>query len=437
MAYLPGVQYKTGTTELGGGGTDPNVLKEPGSAQAYGVPQPTVYNGGITADNGTALADEAATANFIKTSVTRPAQDLSYIDNYMAALEKRRAESEKSINESFDVARGGLSEQQRRETGSTSAGIARAGGYLGFSGSAQGVLINLGEQHKAEMQGLEAKRQAALNEARVAYEDKQFAAAKMRVEEVRQYEQESYERQQKYFETLKTETEKIKKDEADQLIYAQIFDEFQNGAQTELDIFERLKGKASPEQISTFFTKLKPKTVSGDTFTLSNQNMAHLLGSGMGKDDVQALSDYINTNGYTDELKATLTPYQRRVVDSIFTQKPIATKAFNVDFIPSTLKEFASVHGPLGVYEGLLNPDNKPPEWFKPIIDDVMKGVKIPLTLPLDETYENIADSIWKDFKAQPEIQTFIQQINRKLLGSVDGAGPGFFDNSPPPVAAE
>lgn len=391
----------------------------------------------LVADNGTSRDDEATLAASLRDSALRTAPDLSYIDNYIAGLTARQQAAEKNINEQFDATKASLGEQQRKETGSTSAGIARAGGYLGFSGSSQGVLINLAETHRAEMSGLEAKRQAALQEARNAYEEKQFAAAQQRYKEAKEYENESYQRQQDYFAKVKAATDKAKKDEEDELAYAQILDAYQSGSTSEFDIYKALEGKVSPDQINTFFTKLKPKTAPGDRFKLSNTQLGQLLGAGMGQADIQALSDYVNEKGYTDELKATLTPYQRRVMDSIYTLKPAGgTGGLKADFIPTTLSQFVAQNGISAVYEGLLKGDV--PVWFYPILEQIGAQLDGPRTL--DPGSED-AVAIWNEFRKQPDVQTFVGQLNRKVLGNVDALSDvgdfGAFGTAPEPVSEE
>jgi hypothetical protein len=287
------------------------------------------------------------------------------------------------------------------------------------------------------MQGLEAKRQAALQEARAAYEDKQFAAAQERYKEAKEYEKESYTRQQDYFNKVKAATDKAKKDEEDQLAYAQIFDAYQSGSTSEFDIYKALEGKVSPDQINTFFTKLKPKTAPGDRFKLSNTQLGQLLGSGMGQMDIQALSDYVNEKGYTDELKATLTPYQRRVMDSIYTLKPVGgTGGLRADFIPTTLSQFVSQYGLTPVYEGLLKADI--PAWFYPILEQI--GAELDGPRSLDPGSAD-AKAIWDEFRKQPEIKTFVGQLNRKVLGGVDALSDvgdfGAFGTAPEPVSEE
>lgn len=281
---------------------------------------------GVTATNGGALKEEGKTGADILNAINTPPLDTSFYDKNIADLTAQQAEAERVINEQFNNAKIGTENAQRSEVGSTSAALARAGGYLGNSASGQGVLLSLAQTHRAELQSLDSKRAAALNEAKSAYTEKQFQNARDKYKEVKDYEKTITERKIKYFETVQAEQEKIRKAQAERQINVDIFDAISNGAKNESEVYAKLGGRATPEQIGEYYAKIKPKTVAGDAFKLSNTDMSMLLGSGMGQDDIQALSDYVNLNGFTDELKSKLTPYQRRVMDSIFTLKKEAVE---------------------------------------------------------------------------------------------------------------
>lgn len=319
---------------------------------------------GITSDNGTARADELALSTAIRDKVMAPAPDLSYIDNYMAGLAKRREETEAAINSSFDSSKTSLGEQQKKETGSTSAALARAGGYLGFSGSGSGVLQNLAEAHKADMQSLEAKRQQALAEARNAYEDKNFAAARERINEVKDFEKQSFERQQNYFNEIKTANDKIKAKNAEEAANIDIYNAIAEGAKTETEIFGKLQGKVTPQQISDFFTKLKPKTAASATYKFTNDDVGKLLKSGLSPDEMQLFSDDLNKYGYHKAVEG-LTGSQRSIVDEILGGKK--TGGITNGLTISEAKALGLPPALIGMDQkqfiaDLLSP--KAPEWF-------------------------------------------------------------------------
>jgi hypothetical protein len=88
--------------------------------------------------------------------------------------------------------------------------LANAGGYLGFSGSATGVLLNLAKSHRAELQSLDAERQQAIFEAQDAARNSEFDLVKLKAQELKDIEQEEYNRKKDYLE----ETRKINEKEA-------------------------------------------------------------------------------------------------------------------------------------------------------------------------------------------------------------------------------
>lgn len=127
------------------------------------------------------------------------ASSLQYIDDYMSQLEGRRSAELSGINTDYDEQGNKLEGQQANETGATTNTLARIGGYLGPSASATGAMINLSQEHKAEVSSLEAKRQSALLAANNAIDDRKFDIAKLRVQEVKDIEQEIQRRKEKFF----------------------------------------------------------------------------------------------------------------------------------------------------------------------------------------------------------------------------------------------
>lgn len=124
------------------------------------------------------------------------------IDNYNSyndKLEERRAKQVESINRQFDITKTQTQDAQKKEFGATNAGLIRAGGYLGESGSAQGVINNLGEKQRLEISTLEAKRQDAINAAQNAIDDKQFALASAKASDIKSLEKEINDRKNTFF----------------------------------------------------------------------------------------------------------------------------------------------------------------------------------------------------------------------------------------------
>lgn len=150
------------------------------------------------------------------TSSAQSASDsyMKVLDDQMTALEKRRADEVARIDAQFTGAETSLKDTQKRETGTTSAMLARAGGYLGGSGSGTGVLLTLAQNHKAEIGTLQSKRADAIQQANNAITDKQFALAQLKVKEVKDIENTIHDRKTQFFnDSLKAVTEARNQDE--------------------------------------------------------------------------------------------------------------------------------------------------------------------------------------------------------------------------------
>jgi hypothetical protein len=141
----------------------------------------------ITADSSNALAED----NTFTTNI----EDLRSLPGFQTEEEFNLANT---INQGFDVLRGQTEFAQRRETGATGQALARAGGFLGVTGSHQGVLQNLAVTHRQEILSLEAARQQALNAAKNAFEDRDFELADQMMTDARQIEVDIYNRSQDF-----------------------------------------------------------------------------------------------------------------------------------------------------------------------------------------------------------------------------------------------
>lgn len=151
-------------------------------------------------------------------------------------LEARRAAEEANINASFNTQKTRTEEAQTKEKGTFSSTLARIGGYLGNSASASGALVNLNQAHQFQLSDLEAKRQAALSEARNAITEKQFAIARLKTQEAKDYVKAIADNKQQFFEnSLKVLNEQRQQD-----------------AQTRLEIKDKLANLSyiEPAQIS-------------------------------------------------------------------------------------------------------------------------------------------------------------------------------------------
>lgn len=154
------------------------------------------------------------------TSITQAHNDyLTQLDKEYAALELKREREIAGINATFDTKKTQMENAQKGETGTFTSTLARIGGYLGESASATGAMINLAEAHRFQINDLEAKRQSAIQEAKNAVDDKQFAIARLKAQEAKDYAKEIADNKQKFFENnLKILTEQRQQDEANRTI---------------------------------------------------------------------------------------------------------------------------------------------------------------------------------------------------------------------------
>jgi hypothetical protein len=115
-------------------------------------------------------------------------------------LEERRAAEVKVIEDQFQAAQAGAEDAQKRETGATSVAVARMGGYgTTLSGSGQGVMLTLAQQHRGEIFALQAKKAAAIQEAKNAIDDRMFKLAESRAQAAKDIEKEINDRKNKFF----------------------------------------------------------------------------------------------------------------------------------------------------------------------------------------------------------------------------------------------
>lgn len=276
----------------------------------------------ITASDESIVVDEKSAVDTINESA-KVVRDLTYLDDEISRIQDELKDEIDAINAQAKVDKENKIGAQASETGQTSVGLANAGGYLGFSGSATGVLLNLAKSHRAELQSLDAKRQQAIFEAQSAARDSQFDLVKLKAQELKDIEQEEYNRKQDYLaETRKInekETAKKEKAKTENDIYTAI----QGGAKTTAEIFSQLGGEVDAKTINDFLENITPEDADGFKFS-ATQN-ASLLGSGMSMDDIRATSEYISANGYDETIKGALSPSQRAAVDKIFKSGAIGT----------------------------------------------------------------------------------------------------------------
>lgn len=118
------------------------------------------------------------------------------IKDQRKSLAERKTAEIGRITADFNQRAEGQKQTQRSETGTQSMSLARIGGFDSASG--QGVLTNLQRVHESEQNALMQARQSAILQAQQAYEDKDFALAKMQMDEAKATEAMLYNRQQDF-----------------------------------------------------------------------------------------------------------------------------------------------------------------------------------------------------------------------------------------------
>jgi len=177
---------------------------------SLGNPPPTPGSG-VVSGSGSVVAGENQTKTAVSNlnlsmqspdataATTASEARIQSLNNYQSQLEQRRQNEISSINAGFDTAKTQTGKAQEKEVGSTSAGLARTGGYLGGSGSGTGVMLSLAISHRDELTAIEGKRQAAIQLANNAIDDKQFALAQEKVKEAKDLEQTIYSRNKDFW----------------------------------------------------------------------------------------------------------------------------------------------------------------------------------------------------------------------------------------------
>lgn len=300
------------------------------TAQNLRAQEKTTAQGAVVSDTPIVREEENAKTKIENASITSPTKAaLTLLDEELGRIKDDLRSRESSIKSTYRGAEGELAAKQAGEMGTASVGLAEAGGYLGFSGGAQGVLLSLGQTHRAELADLDVKREAAIQEARDAAANKRYDIVRLKADEIVRIDQETYNRQEDYLERVRKETEKETIKQEKLKTQGSINDVIQymrsNGSRSfsPEDIYNELNGTVDIAEINDFLTGITPK---GDNiFKFSPTQTAGLLGSGMSADDISALNEYVATNGYDEKIKAALTPGQRVAVDKIFKTGAIGT----------------------------------------------------------------------------------------------------------------
>ena len=159
---------------------------------------PVSSSTGIRADY-TALGNDINTyANTTGLTATNDA-NTKLLNDRMTQLKEQQDAAIAQIKSDYTVADATQTARQNKDYGGTSTNlITSGGGFLGYTGSQAGVLQSLKNTFETEKTALLSKRDAAISQAKNAYDDKQFALAQSLIKEAKDSEQELYQRQKDY-----------------------------------------------------------------------------------------------------------------------------------------------------------------------------------------------------------------------------------------------
>lgn len=196
----------TGTKEYADSYLTRNKAAEVTAKTGTGTPAATPY----VSDSSSIVAGEHDTMNGlnslfgqtsdVKNLLQQSQSSIAEITGYQDALAQRRIDEEASIRKDYAQQTADTQGAQESESGSTNTAITtKLGGYLGSSGSAVGVMNNLAASHRTELLKLDSARDKAIQEARNAITDKEFAVARMKSDEIKSLTNTIYQRQQDFF----------------------------------------------------------------------------------------------------------------------------------------------------------------------------------------------------------------------------------------------
>ena len=185
------------------GQADPAPIRAPVPAPAQSVAPPTTVTTSDPARSNYSAIEEAINRVYGNTpAVPGTAMGTPQTDGQalLAArrteLQQRRDAEVERLGKEFDSAAASQKQGQKSETGSSSMGLARIGGFDSASG--QAVLTNLQRVHEGEQQDLLNKRQSAIALAQNAYNDKDFDLAQLQLQDARDAEKLIYDRQKDF-----------------------------------------------------------------------------------------------------------------------------------------------------------------------------------------------------------------------------------------------
>jgi len=352
-------------------GAEADLLKLQEQADALAAREGTAAGDAVATDTSVIEDEKKATENIGLAELNDPTRaQLDLLDAQIDRIDAQLKGEIDSINKTFDVIRGKQEGEQEGERGTTSVGLAQAGGYLGFSGSGTGVMLSLAKSHRAELADLAAKRQAAIAAAKAAAEGNRMTLVRDKAREIAAIDQETYNRQQDYNDRVRKEAEAevARKEEAK--IQTDIFNAIEtSGSNTPKDIFRALKGSVSIEEINSFLENLSPGSAGDFGFKFTSSETAKLLGSGMAPDDIRAVHEYVNENGYTEELRSMLSPRELAAMDDVFRKKTGADGELDTAF---TLADGSSISSTtMQIIDGFQTLDRLTPSTEEDVMEEL------------------------------------------------------------------
>lgn len=353
---LPGIQYKTGTTQLGGGGTssEPSVLSSATISDQVIPDNQTKLNqysqkgtyqdsNGLThyADGSLVSAPVGASYNtdtgswesggkvygsgpqYIANPTNDP--DIDAENNLLESLkmsgDSTLVRSTTSIQRQYDQLRAEQESQNQMASKSRARTLQLTGESRYSPLTAQGTMLAQANYGLKLIHDLDTKEDAALATAEAAHTKNDMALMDKSlsiVEEIRKQKADAAktvsDQLTKANEAAKKTTEQITLDNAVATVMGQ-------GITDPAQIVVALNAngnKYTAEQVANSMKNLTPaKKTTTDAYTFDHTDTGKLLGAGLNATQIQALQDYYNGHGNAP----TLTPTQTAAVQSILSGK--------------------------------------------------------------------------------------------------------------------
>lgn len=302
----------------------------------------TAAEGAVVSDAAAVKEEKDAMTSVAEANKKSPiSQTLALLDQQILDINSQLKDDIKQLGKDFGQSKTNLEGQQTQETGQQSVQLANAGGYLGYSGSGQGVMLKLAESHRAELTALDVARQKAINDAKGAAAERKFDVVKEKANAIQRIEEAAYEAELAYQAKVKEQQDKQAEVIKKQATESDIFTAFQSGAKTPEAVYKALAGTVDIKTINDFLKNITDDIGGEGAFKFTSANNAALLGSGMAMDDIKAFNEYVNENGYDETVRGMLTAPQKLAADKIFREKEKSTGsgggAYAYDFTNATI----------------------------------------------------------------------------------------------------